>query len=215
MKRERYGCCLRQSDWITTLLRRVGNGIRREQDFVLGKVTTEQLAALLQEAATALRYQNDLDELEDGAFSRLCLYSCVFNIEAVEDGAYRYDAKRHGLYAVRPGDHRLWLQYAMAVDNVNLMQVPICMHVAGNNDHLISALGYRGYRIQQMEAGMLVQRVLLTAAALGLGGHPLLGYDGNTCDELYGLGPEGKTSLIQIPIGPYHPRPRLQGGLHA
>ncbi|WP_419877877.1 SagB family peptide dehydrogenase [Brevibacillus centrosporus] len=186
-----------------------------EQDFILGKVTTEQLAALLQEATAALRYRNDLDEQEDGAFSRLLLYSCLFNIEAVEDGAYCYDAKRHGLYAVRSGDHRLWLQYAMAIDNVNLMQVPICIHVAGNNDHLISTLGYRGYRIQQMEAGMLVQRVLLTAAALGLGGHPLLGYDVNVCDELYGLGPEGKTSLIQIPVGPYRHRPRLQGGMHA
>ena len=28
-----------------------------------------------------------------------------------------------------------------------------------------------------MEAGMLVQRLLLAASAIGMGGHPLLGYD--------------------------------------
>jgi hypothetical protein len=88
------------------------------------------------------------------------------------------------------------------------------LHVIGEKGHLKMALGYRGYRIQQMEAGMLVQRLLLTATAIGMGGHPLLGFDANTCDEIYNLAPQGKTSLIQIPIGPYRPRPRLEGSLH-
>ena len=38
-----------------------------------------------------------------------------------------------------------------------------------------------------MEAGMLVQRLLLAASALGIGGHPLLGFDSNLADELYKL----------------------------
>jgi nitroreductase len=103
----------------------------------------------------------------------------------------------------------------MSLDNVNLLQIPLCLHVAGDRESFRTALGYRGYRIQQMEAGMLVQRLLLAASALGMGGHPLLGFDANLSDEIYKMEPLGKTSLIQIPIGPYRHRPWLKGSLHS
>lgn len=96
-----------------------------------------------------------------------------------------------------------------------MFQVPLCLHVAGDKNHFKTEMGYRGYRIQQMEAGMLVQRNLLVASALGFGGHPLLGFDANICDEIYKLSPQGKTSLIQIPTGTYRDRPWLSGSLHS
>jgi hypothetical protein len=65
-----------------------------------------------------------------------------------------------------------------------------------------------------MEAGILMQRLLLVASAIGMGGHPLLGFDVNLCDEIYKMDSQGKTSLIQIPVGPYRPRPWLEGSLH-
>ena len=80
-------------------------------------------------------------------------------------------------------------------------------------NHLKEKLGYRGYRIQQMEAGILVQRLLLVSCALGMGGHPLLGFDVNQCDELYRIGSKGKTSLIQIPVRTYRPRAWLRASL--
>lgn len=83
-----------------------------------------------------------------------------------------------------------------------------------DKDHLKDKLGYRGYRIQQMEAGILVQRLLLVSGALGMVGHPLLGYDVNRCDELYRIHSKGKTSLIQIPVGPYRPRAWLRWRLY-
>ncbi len=96
---------------------------------------------------------------------------------------------------------------------MNLFQAPICLHVDGFRDHLKMTLGYRGYRIGQMEAGMLVQRLLLAASAMGMGGHPLLGFDVKLVDEIYKMAPPGKTSLIQISVGPYRPNPRLEGRL--
>ncbi|RNB77500.1 SagB family peptide dehydrogenase [Brevibacillus panacihumi] len=185
-----------------------------ERDFVLGKVSREQLATLLHEVTAAFSYRNDLDEDCVNPESRVLLYGCFYNVEDIPDGAYQYDRAAHALRLIRPGDHRHWLQEGMNLDNVNLFQVPLCFHVAGERNHLLKKLGYRGYRIQQMEAGMLVQRLLLTASAIGMGGHPLLGYDVSTSDELYQMAQHGKTSLIQIPVGPCRPRPRLEGGLH-
>ncbi|WP_261302258.1 SagB family peptide dehydrogenase [Paenibacillus andongensis] len=183
-------------------------------DFVMSKVSLEQLALLLQEATASFNYRNDLDGDQENLVSRVSLYGCLYNVEGIPDGAYHYDSAAHTLRRIRHGDHRLRLQQGMPSDNVNLFQVPLCFHVAGNRDHHVSALGFRGYRIQQMEAGMLVQRLLLAASALGMGGHPLLGFDARLCDEIYKMPPIGITSLIQIPVGPYRHSPRLAGGLH-
>ncbi|SFJ65024.1 SagB family peptide dehydrogenase [Thermoflavimicrobium dichotomicum] len=182
-------------------------------DFVLGKVSQLQLATLLKEA-TSFPYQNDLDGTQEKPESRVSLYGCLYGVEGIPDGAYHYDSAAHALRKVRLGDHRFWLQQGMSLHNVNLFQVPLCLHVAGDQDHLKTALGYRGYRIQQMEAGMLVQRLLLAASAIGMGGHPLLGFDASLCDEIYRMDAQGKTSLIQIPVGPYRLRTRLEGSLH-
>ncbi|HWO95045.1 MAG TPA: SagB family peptide dehydrogenase [Bacillus sp. (in: firmicutes)] len=186
-----------------------------DMDFVLGKVSQQQLAALLQEATASFSYRNDLDEAYKKQEPGVSLYGCLHNVEGIPDGAYHYDNTAHALRQVHPGDHRLRLQYGMSLDNVNLFQVPICVHVAGDKDHFITTLGYRGYRIQQMEAGMLVQRLLLAASAIGMGGHPLLGFDVNVCDGIYKMESQGKTSLIQIPIGPYRPRSWLRGSLYS
>jgi SagB-type dehydrogenase family enzyme len=185
-----------------------------DMDFVLGKVSQIKLATLLYEASSSFFYQNDLDEPNKKNKQRLSLYCCLYDVEGIPNGAYFYDYTSQSLRQVQSGDFRLKLQYGMSGTNVNLLQIPICLHVVGDKDHLTSALGYRGYRIQQLEAGMMVQRLLLTATALGLGGHPLLGYDVSLCDEIYQLDSLQKTSLIQIPIGNYRDRPCLQGGLH-
>ncbi len=184
-----------------------------EADFVLEDVDQEKLAALLSAATAAFVYQNDLDEHWSRA--RVSLYCCVYQVEGIEDGAYRYDSKTHTLRRIRRGDQRPTLQQGMSLDNINLFQVPLCLHVVGDRKHGKAAWGYRGYRIQQMEAGMLVQRLLLAASAMGLGGHPLLGFDVNTCDEMYRLVEDERTCLIQIPIGPHRQRPRLQGSMRS
>ncbi|MEK8130027.1 SagB family peptide dehydrogenase [Paenibacillus filicis] len=186
-----------------------------ESEFVLSRVTAQQLAALLQEATASFMYRNDLDGVGKSPPLRVALYGCFYNVEGVPDGSYRYDAAAHALRRELAGDHRLRLQQGMTLNNVNLFQVPICLHIAGDEDHLIPQLGYRGYRIQQMEAGMLLQRLLLAASALGMGGRPLLGFQAGWCDQLYRMSMHGRTSLVQIPIGRCLPRPRLVGGLHS
>ncbi|MEH7380369.1 SagB family peptide dehydrogenase [Bacillus sp. JJ1533] len=184
-----------------------------DTDFTMGKVDQLELASLLQEATAAFAYRNDLDSELKGHEPRVALYGCFHNVEGIPDAAYFYDSAAHSLRQIEPGDHRLTLQYGMSADNVNLIQVPLCFHVAGDKDHYKTSLGIRGYRIQQMEAGMLVQRLLLAASSIGWGGHPLLGFSASLSDQIYKMDSRNSTSLIQIPIGPYRPRPWLRGSL--
>ncbi|WNF24765.1 SagB family peptide dehydrogenase [Mesobacillus jeotgali] len=184
-----------------------------EMDFIMSPVSQQQLASLLKESMSAFSYRNDLDEIYCSQEPRVSVYGCFYNVEGIPNGAYFYNHAEHSLQEIQQGDHRLRLQTGLSIDNVNLMQIPICLHIAGNQDFLREELGYRGYRILQMEAGMLLQNLLLTASALGLGGHPLLGFDASKADELYRM--ERETSLIQIPIGSFRPRAWLKGGMHS
>jgi SagB-type dehydrogenase family enzyme len=184
-----------------------------ENEYVLRTVSSTCLAALLQEVMASFKYRNDLDGKLPSPEPRVSLYCCFYGVEGIGNGAYRYDGSEHALRLVRTGDLRSWLQRGMALDNVNLYQVPLCFHVAGDTNHHFEKLCYRGYRIQQMEAGMLVHRLLLAAAASQMGGRPLLGYDANTSDEIYGMVSRGHTSLIQIPVGHCRRRSRLEGSL--
>ncbi|MBT2695146.1 SagB family peptide dehydrogenase [Bacillus sp. ISL-55] len=184
-----------------------------EMDFVLSRVNQQQLASLLKESMSTFSYRNDLDEFYCSQGPRVSIYGCFYNVEGIPNGAYFYNQLQHSLQEIQQGDHRVRLQTGLSIDNVNLMQVPLCLHVAGNIDFFREELGYRGYRILQMEAGMLVQNLLLTASALGLGGHPLLGFDTSKADELYRM--KVATTLIQIPIGSYRPRQWLKGSLHS
>ncbi|KEK22209.1 SagB family peptide dehydrogenase [Bacillus gaemokensis] len=184
-------------------------------DFVLRKIRSTQLATLLQEASLSFPYQNDLDGKQLKMKSRVSLYGCFYNIDGIPNGAYSYNNSTHTLEQIQLGDLRYPLYSGMTMDNVNLFQVPLCLHVIGNKDYFKHKLGYRGYRIQQMEAGILVQKLVIAASAMDMGGHPLLGFDANLCDKLYEIDTTRKTTLIQIPVGPYRPRTWLKGYLHS
>ena len=185
-----------------------------EIDFMMGKIQLSQLSRLLHEAIGSFSYRNDLGVGQEMIAKRLALFVCLHQVEGIVDGAYHFDHQGNSLALIQYGDHRLKLQLGLSMDNVNLYQVPLCFHLIGDIDHQTSNSGLRGYRIQQMEAGIVVHRLLVSAYACGMGGHPLLGYDARLCDEIYQIRSKQKTSLIQIPVGPYRHRPRLQGGLH-
>ncbi|WP_173918173.1 SagB family peptide dehydrogenase [Halobacillus sp. Marseille-Q1614] len=182
-------------------------------DFIEKGINLMQLASLLKETVDSKAFDNDLDRGK-GQTPRISVYGCFHNVEGLPDGAYLYDDTSHSLIQIKKGDFRMALQAGMTLDNVNLHQVPMCLHIVGERNHYKTELGYRGYRVQHMEAGMLLQRLLLTASALGMNGHPLLGFDVNGCDQIYELENLDQTTLLQIPVGFYHPRSWLIGNIH-
>ncbi|WP_349409936.1 SagB family peptide dehydrogenase [Pseudalkalibacillus sp. SCS-8] len=166
-------------------------------DFTMGTVTQDQLGTLFKGVIHS---------------SNLSIYGCFYNVEGLEDGTYKYEPETHSLHQIKKGDFRTHLQSGMSAHNLNLYQTPICLHIVGSKHAHKDALGYRGYRIQQMEAGIILQKMLLRASALRMNGHPLLGFNVKLCDELYGF-QKDETCLIQVPIGPSQARISLRGSL--
>ncbi|WP_206424289.1 SagB family peptide dehydrogenase [Cohnella candidum] len=184
-----------------------------ETDFVLKPVGKRQLSEILRQTWISFAYRNDLDRPGERE-TRVGLCGCFHGVEGIPDGAYRYDGASHSLVPLREGDHRAWLQYGLTFPNVNLSQTPLIFHVTGDRRHGQPEWGPRGYRIQQMEAGKLVQNLLLALSSAGMAGRPLLGYEAELSDDLYRLPAAGQTALVQIPAGPYRYRSRYEGSLH-
>ncbi|TMU85847.1 SagB/ThcOx family dehydrogenase [Bacillus sp. BHET2] len=189
------------------------NRYSQEMDFVMGKVSQQRLSTLLKKATHSYSFRSDVEEVFDGKEPRVSIFGCLYNVEGIPNGAYVYDSGRHSLREIGTGDYRLQLQSGLSLDNVNLLQVPLCLHIIGNKDSYKDTLGYRGYRIMQMEAGMLVQRLLLSTSAAGFGGHPLLGFDTTLTDGIYKLDSDKQTTLIQIPIGHFREKAWMRGSL--
>ncbi len=86
----------------------------------------------------------------------------------------------------------------------NLHHINLCFFPVANYEPRLAAYGDRRYRVQNREAGIVVQRLYLAAAALGLGCHTQLGFHVDAVNELLGLGATPLTSLIQVLIVPSH-----------
>lgn len=169
--------------------------------FSPGTVSRDQLSALL--SGSMRGYASDLGD--DGSDIRHTMLCCaIHDVEGVDSGVYYYDPARHALEQVRAGDVCAELQAAVTSMMFNLFQVNLCFFPVAHYEPRLAAYGDRWYRVQNMEAGIIVQRLYLAAAALGLGCHTQLGFQVDAVNTLLGLGETPLTSLIQVLIAPSH-----------
>ncbi|WP_416728642.1 SagB family peptide dehydrogenase [Fictibacillus sp. JL2B1089] len=197
-------------DFHSTCLRRYSPGM----DFVLKPLNLHTLSSLLHETVSKSSYRNDLDQGYQQTPYRVDLNISTYNVDGLPNGMYAYDAHKQTLQRITAGDFRNALQDGLLSDFVNMAQIPLSFNIAGNKGHYKNNFGYRGHRIQHMEAGLLSHQLILAASALHLAGHPVLGFNAAWYDEVHQLHHIGTTSLLQIPVGHYKPHPRLQGTLH-
>jgi SagB-type dehydrogenase family enzyme len=179
--------------------------------FSLKPITKEQLATILQTATEQIVYTNDISQRMD--HNELFIAGYFHHIEGTPHGIYIYDPAKNTLKLLRTGDFRVYLQRATLEPHINLYQVPICLHLFGNPIYQKETLDARGYRISQMQTGILVQRLALAASRIGFGAHPLLGFDTKMVDSLYSFDSNIYRSLIQIPIGPFQSANSWEGVL--
>lgn len=158
----------------------------------------ESLSALLREAASAVE-------------PRLQLFVLAQRVANLPQGSYRYDAQDGSLVAGPRGDLGLRLQACSNVQNINVDLSAFTLHIADRLDFRDDARQNRAYRIQQMRVGAIVDATLLAAVALGLGAHPMLGFNAAAVDALHGIDGTGIGALAQVCIGVARPGQYLEG----
>ncbi|MEU6410849.1 SagB family peptide dehydrogenase [Microbispora sp. NPDC046933] len=146
-----------------------------------------------------------------GTAPGLRLYVVVLDVADVPAGVYRYCTAHEGLHLVGSGDVSLPLQGAIAVPNLNLCASNMVLYVAGDHPAASRAFGNRAYRILNMEAGLVAQRICVMSGAYGLAARIHNGYDAATVERVLGIEESGLTPLFQVAVA--HNRPGVQYGL--
>ena len=162
------------------------------------KLTLAQLACLLQAAASG--YRGDLDG-EVPRLSHTLLYCLINQVDEVPPGIYAYQPERHLLQQITSGDFTRQFQAVQADQWWDMAHVSLALIPVGNYAQGFVAYGDRWYRMQNMEAGLCVQRLYLAATLNNLACRALLSYDDAHLDALLRL-PANYTSLIQVFISP-------------
>jgi SagB-type dehydrogenase family enzyme len=162
------------------------------RQFGRAPITIPELSAILELALAPI--PADFPPMAD-------LYLIVHAVEGLDVGAYALDRNRRTLSLLRRGDFRqqagfLALGQPLAADAaVNLYSLVALPSV-------IAQLGNRGYRVAQLEGGIIGGRVYLGATALGLGATGLTFFDDHVT-QFFSPDAAGKSVMFLNAVG--HP----------
>lgn len=140
-----------------------------------GTVLDPRALATLLDAGYGVRRANHRAVPSGGALYPLELHVAAHRVGEVDAGVYRYDPRRHALEELDRRDP--WTQLEAACPFPGLLDgaaaVLLALAVFGRTRF---KYGQRGYRFALLEAGHVVQNVVLAAAALNLPALPLGGF---------------------------------------
>jgi SagB-type dehydrogenase family enzyme len=166
--------------------------------FKRGEIMQHQVSAFLTEGTRG--YSNDLDG-QPVVLQHTLLYCVVNAVVGMQPGIYVYHPVMQTLELLQAGDMRTALQGTLTWLSHNMWNVSLCIFPVADYGQGFTVYGDRWYRIQNMEAGLLIQRFYLVAAALTLGCQVNLGYHTQHVQNLLHL-PTGYRCLAQILIAP-------------
>jgi SagB-type dehydrogenase family enzyme len=135
-----------------------------------------------------------------GALYPLELYVFAWRVESLRRGLYHFDPLREVLERVRAGDERRAV-LARTVYPEPVGECAVLLAVTAVFWRTRFKYGLRGYRFALMEAGHVVQNVLLAATALGLGAVPLSGFYDRAMDELLDLDGVHESMIYAVAVG--------------
>jgi SagB-type dehydrogenase family enzyme len=162
--------------------------------FSRGSISTADLAALLSGASRP--YRNDL--AESSQLLHTVLYCAVFDVDGIPPGIYQYDSARHRLDCVREGDVRKDVD--SYTTSVKIYQLAVSFFPVGSYASGFKTYGDRWYRVQNMDAGIAVQRLCLIAATCGLSSQVTMAFDVDAVKLGFQLPPDW-TPLCHVAAG--------------
>jgi SagB-type dehydrogenase family enzyme len=178
---------------LETVIRRRGSA----RDFTLEAVPASELAALLARAAAPI--PADVPALCD-------IYLIANALKGLEPGAYRFTPPGRFQLLGR-GDFRARAGYLCLEQALGARAAATHFFCAGL-DPALAALGNRGYRAAQLEAGIRAGRLYLGAYAQGLGATGLTFYD-DEVTEFLAPGTD-ESPMLCVAVGVDVRRPKLR-----
>jgi SagB-type dehydrogenase family enzyme len=144
---------------IERVIRRRGSA----HDFQRTPISFEELDAILYASSRGIRS----DVIGGADVHKTSFYLIVNAVAGLEPGAYVYEPITHTLEALRLGDFRADAGYLDLAQRLGA-DAAVNIYLFTDLDRVLSTLGERGYRVAQLEAGIIGGRLYLASYALGL-----------------------------------------------
>ena len=140
--------------------------------------------------------------------SLLEAYIIANAVDGLVPGAYFYSLKNQKLELLKQGDFReeaghLCFEQALGAD------ASAVVYFMAPLDQVLERYGNRGYRAAQLEAGIRVGNVYLSAHSLGLGATGMTFYD-DEVTEFFSPHAENKNVMFLVAVGAIHERNLVQ-----
>ena len=188
----------RLTDDIATILERRQSSFGRFS--ARNALSLEELATILYAGTLAGGFPTDLKQVGNSAnYTRLAVF--VTNVEGLERGAYSYDGEYSCLWTIQRGDVARFLQEHYLLKNYNLAQTGAVLMVIGSPKRMLSVYGNRGYRMLNVEVGMVAQSMYLAATALSVGCGAVLGFEQHALSKVLGLDGSDERTLLAFLVG--------------
>jgi SagB-type dehydrogenase family enzyme len=182
-------------------------GRRSQRSFGSGGLTLCELATVLDAAygvtrpATADDPQPLRTVPSGGALYPLEVYAVLARVEGAETGLYHLDPLRQTLEVLSLGPSPLAALKEAAVYPEIVEGCAVTLLVTGMFWRSRFKYGLRGYRFTLLEAGHLVQNVVLMCAALELAAVPIGGFYDRPVDELLGADGVNESIVYAVCLG--------------
>ncbi len=158
-------------------------------------IAMDQLSLILHAATREM----EADFLEGSDTRLVDLYLIANDVEGLQSGAYYYSGNQNGLELLKEGAFREWAGF-LGLDQALPADASAVVFFLADLERVLGRFGNRGYRIAQLEAGILGGRMYLAAYGLGLGATGLTFYDDEIVD-FFSPHAEGKDAIFMVALG--------------
>ena len=163
--------------------------------FARESIPLAHFRALLEHATRGI----PADFLEAETSSLVDIYAIVNSVEGLTSGSYFFSPRKNELNLLQAGDFReesghLGFEQALPAD------ASAVLFFMTNLEAVLARFGNRGYRVAQMEAGLLGGRMYLGVHSLGFGASGLTFYD-DAVTQFFSPHAAGKSTLFVLPLG--------------
>ena len=185
--------------------------------FAQKPISFEDLSTIIDKAidkAPDNAIDNAIDKATDNAITPtaadVCLatntlYLIANDIQGLESGAYYFNASGRSLEQLRAGSFRREAAH-LTLDQDLGGEAAVTFFLMADLNRVLAAYGNRGYRVAEMEAGIIGGRMYLTAYALGRGATGLTFYD-DEVTEFFSPHAAGKSCMLVVSVGVPGKRP--------
>jgi SagB-type dehydrogenase family enzyme len=158
-------------------------------------ISFEELSTILHYTTRGLRadfLSSPDDQVND-------LYIVANQVDGLAPGAYFYDRVLQALVPLKAGDFSHKVRY-LGLEQALPGDASVAIFFLADLRAVIRVLGNRGYRIAQLEAGILGGRIYLASYALGLGATGLTFYDDDVV-QFFSPHAKGKSAIFLMAVG--------------